>query len=82
MAQRKLAVLLALIMVSLPLSGCFGEDEVGGVSAGDVTVTPAILNGGEFQAMTLKADRSLSVFVPYLIKNDVTGFIQIQRLLI
>ena len=55
MAQRKLAVLLALIMLSLPLSGCFGEDEVSGVSADDVTVTPAILSGGEFQAMTLKA---------------------------
>ena len=76
MAQRKLAVLLALIMLSLPLSGCFGEDEVSGVSADDVTVTPAILSGGEFQAMTLKADRPLSVFVPYLIKNEITGFIQ------
>jgi len=76
MSQGKLAVFLALIMVSLPLSGCFGEDESGGVVAGDVTITPATLSGGVFQAMTLKADKPLSVFIPYLIKDDVTGFIQ------
>ena len=60
MSQGKLAVFLALIMVSLPLSGCFGEDESGGVVAGDVTITPATLSGGVFQAMTLKADKPLS----------------------
>ncbi len=46
MSQGGLAVFLALIMVTLPLSGCFGEDDSGAVVAGDVTVTPATLSGG------------------------------------
>ena len=76
MSQGGLAVFLALIMVTLPLSGCFGEDESMGVVAGDVTVTPATLSGGVFQAMTIKADKPLSVYVPYLIMDEKTGFIQ------
>jgi len=64
-------------MMFAPLSGCFGEGDNGGpVGQGDVTITPETLIGGVFQGLTISADRDLSAFVPYLILNEDTGFVQ------
>ena len=70
-------MLLVLVFISASFSGCFGENEVDGVSsANDVVVTPAILSGGVFQGLTIAAEKDLSAFIPYLIKNDDTGYVQ------
>ena len=71
------AMLLILVFLSASFSGCFGENEVEGVSsANDVVITPAILTGGVFQGLTIAADKDLSAFIPYLILNKDTGFVQ------
>lgn len=71
------AVLLVCLMVMAPLSGCFGEDESEGFdSLNDVSVTPATLTGGVFQGVTITADADVSAFVPYLLLNPDTGFVQ------
>ena len=71
------ALTLVLIMVMAPLAGCFGEnDEDGVVKSGDVTITPATMIGGVFQGLTIAAEQDLSAFIPYLIKNQESGFIQ------
>ena len=71
------AVLLVLLMFSAAFSGCFGETEQSGInSEEDVVVTPQMLSGGVFQPMTITAKADLSVFVPYLILNEDSGFVQ------
>ena len=71
------ALTLVLIMMMAPLAGCFGENDGGaGVEPGDVTITPAILNGGVFQGLTVSADEDLSAYIPYLIQNKDTGYVQ------
>ena len=71
------AMLLILVFLSASFSGCFGENEEEGVSsANDVVVTPAVLSGGVFQGLTITAEKDLSAFIPYLILNDDTGFVQ------
>lgn len=71
------ALTLVLIMVMAPLAGCFGEnDEDGVVKSGDVTITPVTMIGGVFQGLTIAAEQDLSAFIPYLIKNQESGFIQ------
>ena len=68
---------LVCIMMFAPLSGCFGEGDNGGsIGQGDVAITPETLIGGVFQGLTISADRDLSAFVPYLILNEDTGFVQ------
>ena len=68
---------LVCIMMLAPLSGCFGEgDNDRQIGLGDVAVTPEVLIGGAFQGLTISADRALSAFVPYLILNEDTGFVQ------
>ncbi len=71
------ALTLVLIMVMAPLAGCFGENDNDGiVRSGDVTITPVTMIGGVFQGLTISADEDFSAFVPYLIKNQESGFIQ------
>jgi len=68
---------LVCIMMLAPLAGCFGEGDDGGqIKEGDVVITPETLIGGVFQGLTISADRDLSAFVPYLIMNPDTGFVQ------
>lgn len=71
------AIVMMLLMCLAPLSGCFGENEDGGVIAPDaIVITPATLAGGEFQGVTFAAERDLSVYVPYLFIDEGTGFVQ------
>ena len=71
------ALTLVLIMVMAPLAGCFGENgDEGIVKSGDVTITPVTMVGGVFQGLTISADEDFSAFIPYLIKNQESGFIQ------
>lgn len=71
------ALVLVLIMMMAPLAGCFGENENDGVvRSGDVTITPVTLIGGVFQGLTVSAEQDLSAFIPYLIKNQESGFVQ------
>ena len=71
-----MAGFLALLFCLAPLSGCFGENVDSTISEGDVTITPEIWIGGEFQAITIAAKSDLSAFVPYLILNPENGFVQ------
>ena len=71
------ALFLVCIMVLMPISGCFGEqNDTGPASEGDVVVTPMVWTGGVFQGVTIKAETDLSAFVPYLVQNEEEGFIQ------
>lgn len=71
------ALFLVLLMCLAPLSGCFGENDNDGlVKPDDVTITPATMIGGIFQGMTLSVEQDMSAFIPYLIKNQETGFVQ------
>ena len=74
-ARRALG--LVCIMMLAPLAGCFGEsNDDSKVSVGDVTITPENLIGGVFQGLTISADKDLSAYVPYLILNSDTQFVQ------
>jgi len=71
------AFFLVLLMCLAPLSGCFGENDDGGlVKPDDATITPETMIGGIFQGMTLSVEQDMSAFIPYLIKNQETGFVQ------
>lgn len=69
------AILIILLMVFAPLSGCFGKGEEG-PSSDDAEITPAVWVGGVFQGITISAESDLSAFVPYLVQNPDTGFVQ------
>ncbi|MEC7704219.1 MAG: M28 family peptidase [Candidatus Thermoplasmatota archaeon] len=70
------AIALCLLMLASPLAGCFGDIDNEPNSVNDVVVTPAIWTGGVFQGITIEAETDLSAFIPYLILNQNSGFVQ------
>ena len=71
------ATFLVLLMCLAPLSGCFGENGMEGApSSSQISITPAVLAGGEFQGVTFTADQDMSVYVPYLFMDEATAFVQ------
>jgi hypothetical protein len=66
---------MVFIILTTPLSGCFGESR-GEVNSNDLEVTPGTLISGVFQEVSLEAGQSMSVFVPYLVRDPITGFVQ------
>ncbi len=69
-------VLLAvLLIISAPMSGCMREGSESANSE-DLVITPNILISGVFQDISLMAEKDISVFVPYLVKDPVSGYVQ------
>ena len=66
---------MVFVVLSAPLSGCFGSSE-SSLTSEDLGVVPGTLVSGVFQDVTLEAGKSMSVFVPYLVRDPITGFVQ------
>ena len=67
----------AAFLFLLPaLAGCLDSEEIQPLSAGDLTVAPQVLTGGEFQPLVLTAGQPMAVYVPYLLLDPATGYIQ------
>ena len=69
------ALLMVFLVLAAPLSGCFGNS-ASRLTAADLVIEPGSLVSGIFQDVTLEAGQSMSVFVPYLVRDPVTGFVQ------
>ena len=69
------AALMVFVIVSAPLSGCM-SGEGGSLSEEDLDVGPDELVSGHFQSVSLESGHDMSVYVPYLVRDPITGFIQ------
>ena len=69
------AALMVFVIVSAPLSGCM-SGEGGSLSEEDLDVGPDELVSGHFQSVSLESRHDMSVYVPYLVRDPITGFIQ------
>jgi len=71
------ALVLVLLMCSAPLSGCFAPSDGEELpSADDLEIRPSTWIGGEFQTVAFTADEDLSLYVPYLLRDPATNFVQ------
>ena len=71
--------MLVLIVLSGPLAGCLASEE-GGAHPGAGHHLPIHLDG-VFQTVAFTADVDLSLYVPYLIRDPATQFIQNSTIL-
>ena len=74
-SRRMLASSMIIIMLLATISGCFGEEN-DTPQNGDLSVDVEMMTGGVFQDVEFKAKVSMSVFIPYLLIDPVTGFVQ------
>jgi len=69
------SLLLVFLVVLAPISGCLGGSEER-ATAESLDVGPEVLASGVFQEVELSANSDLSVFVPYLVIDPMSGFVQ------
>jgi len=63
-------------MVSAPLGGCLFAEEESSADASSLDVLPEVLQAGVFQPVELSAKAAMSVYIPYLVIDPETGFVQ------
>jgi len=73
--QRLVSLFVVGLMLTVPLSGCFGSDSVS-VSPDNLEITFSSNEAGFFQELTFDVTTKMSVFIPYLLKDPNTQFIQ------
>ena len=74
--MRVKAVLLTLLFATSMFAGCLGSDDANLPSADDLDVGVQTLVGGIFQNVKFSASNDLSVYIPYLIMNPDSGYVQ------
>ena len=73
--QRLASVFVVGLMLTVPLSGCFGSDSVS-VSPDNLEIKISSNEAGYFQDLTFEVTAKMSVFIPYLLKDPNTQFVQ------
>ncbi len=73
--QRLVSLFVVGLMLTVPLSGCFASDSAS-VSPDNLEITFSSNEAGFFQDLTFEVTAKMSVFIPYLLKDPNTQFIQ------
>ncbi len=71
----RVALSMVLMMASASASGCFGGDN-NDIDSSDLSVDVDVLASGFFQTVELRSSVKMSVYVPYLLLDPETGFVQ------
>ena len=70
------SVAIAFLFLMPALAGCLENEGTSGISADDITVNPGTMIAGEFQPLVITAKKDLSVFIPNLVIDPVSNYIQ------
>ena len=74
-SRESAAISMVLLMLLTPMSGCFGA-ESGAPSSDDLDVRASSDAAGFFVDYTFEAGAAMSVFIPYLLMDPMTQFVQ------
>ena len=74
-SRESAAISMVLLMLLTPLSGCFGT-ESGAPGSDDLDVRASSDAAGFFVDYTFEAGAAMSVFIPYLLIDPMTQFVQ------
>ncbi|MED5452153.1 MAG: M28 family peptidase, partial [Candidatus Thermoplasmatota archaeon] len=75
-SRSGVALLLVTVMVSAPLGGCLFSEEESRADASSLSVLPEVLEAGIFQPIELSSKAAMSVYIPYLVIDPETGYVQ------
>ncbi len=70
------SVAIAFLFLMPALAGCLENEGTDGISADDITVNPGTMVAGEFQPLVITAKKDLSVFIPNLVIDPVSNYVQ------
>ena len=74
--RRLRTVALAFLFLMPAMAGCLEDNDVESISVNDIVVNPISMVGGEFQPFVISAKRDISVFIPHMVIDPVSNYVQ------
>ena len=75
--QRKiLSVNIVALFLVLPIAGCLDNQTEDKISANDIKISPEVMIAGEFQPLVITAKKDISVFIPNLVVDPISNYVQ------
>ena len=70
------SVVIVFLFLMPALAGCVENDNTERLNENDIAVSPKTMVAGEFQPLVITAKNDLSVFIPNLVVDPVSNYIQ------
>ena len=70
------SVAIAFLFLMPALAGCLENEGTDRISADDIAVNPGTMVAGEFQPLVITAKKDLSVFIPNLVIDPASNYVQ------
>ena len=74
--RRLGTIALAFLFLMPAIAGCLEDNDVEPMSVNDIVVNPITMVGGEFQPFVISAKRDISVFIPYMVIDPASNYVQ------
>ena len=74
--NKMLNISVVALFLSVSFAGCLENNEESVISPNDVVVNPVTLVAGEFQPLVISAKRDISVFVPHMVVDPASNYLQ------
>ena len=74
--NKMLNISVVALFLSVSFAGCLENNEDDPISSDDVIVNPGILIGGEFQTLVISVKRDVSVFIPHMVVDPSSNYVQ------
>ena len=74
--NKMLNISVVALFLSVSFAGCLENNEESGISPNDVVVNPVTLVAGEFQPLVISAKRDISVFIPHMVVDPASNYLQ------
>ena len=77
MEQNKLlSFSVTALFLLTSIAGCLGNEDEEKISAEDIVVSPEVMIAGEFQPIVITTKKDMSVFIPNLVVDPVSMYVQ------
>ena len=74
--ERLKITTLAFLFLLPSLAGCLGNENEEKITIDDVIISPEIMIAGEFQPLVITAKKDISVFIPNLVIDPISNYVQ------
>ena len=74
--KRLGAIALAFLFLMPAIAGCLEDEKPDSLSMSDIVISPEIMTAGEFQPLVITAKKDMSVFIPNLVIDPLSNYVQ------
>jgi len=74
--NKMLNICVVALFLAVSFAGCLENSEEKTISPNDVVVNPITLVGGEFQPLVISAKRDISIFIPHMVIDPISNYVQ------